>query len=236
MKSSDNNTPRHIGIILDGNRRFAKRLMLEPWKGHEYGAGKIEKLFDWCKELDIKELTLYCFSQENFNRPKEEFDFLMNLFIKTFKKYKNDKRIHENKIKINFIGRTDMLPKELQKEMKEMAEKTKNYSDYIVNFALAYSGRDEILDAVKKIAKQVKNNQLKENEIDEKTFGKNLYINSEPDLIIRTGGEKRTSNFLPWQSVYSEWLFLDKMWPEFEKQDLINAIKDFKNRERRFGR
>jgi len=236
MKASENKVPKHIGIILDGNRRFARRLMLKPWKGHEWGAKKLEKLFGWCKELGIKELTLYCFSLENFNRPKQEFDYLMDIFRKEFERCKNDKRIHENKIRINVIGRTWLLPKDVQEKIREIMEMTKNYNDYVVNFALGYSGRAEVIDAVKKIAEQVKKGEFNINKINEQTFKDYLYLPSEPDLIIRTGGEKRTSNFLIWQSSYSEWLFLDKMWPEFEREDLINAIKDFNKRERRFGK
>lgn len=229
-------TLKHIGIILDGNRRFAKRLMKEPWKGHEFGAGKVEKLFDWCKELDIREMTLYCFSMQNFHRPKKEFDYLMKLFKKFFERAKTNKKIHENKIKIKFIGRVHLFPKEVYKKMKELEEATKNYSGYKINFAMAYGGREEIIDAVKMLGKDIKNGKLKINKINERMFSKFLYMDSEPELIIRTGGENRTSNFLAWQGVYSEWIFLDKTWPEFEKQDLIDCTEDFSKRERRFGR
>lgn len=236
MKASENKIPKHIGIILDGNRRLAKRLMMKPWKGHEWGAQKVEKLLDWCKELDIKELTLYAFSIENFNRPKEEFDYLMNLFKKEFERLKNDKRIHENKVRINVIGRIWMFPKDVQKNIKEVMERTKNYNDYIVNFAMAYGGRQEVVDAAKKIAQLVKENKLDIDQINEETFSKNLYMEDEPDLVIRTGGEHRISNFLIWQSNYAEWIFIDKMWPEFEKEDLINSINEYVKRERKFGK
>lgn len=221
--------PRHIAIVLDGNRRFAKKLMMEPWRGHELGAEKTEKLFDWCNELGIKEMTLYCFSLENFNRPKKEFDFLMKIFKKEFSKLKKDKRIHENKIKLRFIGKTELFDEDIQKLVSDLEEMTKDYNDYTINFAFAYGGKQEILDAVKKL---VENKE----EINEENLRKNLWLESEPDLIIRTGGERRTSNFLPWQSTYSEWIFLDKTWPEFEKQDLINCIGEFNERERRFGK
>ncbi len=219
----------HIGIILDGNRRFAKKLSQEPWKGHEEGAKKVEKLFDWCKELNIKQITLYCFSLENFNRSKKEVNFLINLFKKEFKRMQGNRKINENKIKIKFIGERERLDKELQRIMKNLEEKTKNYDNYQINFALAYGGRQEILSAVKKIIKDKK-------EVNEENFQNSLWLNENPDLIIRTGGERRISNFLPWQSVYSEWIFLDKMWPEFTKEDLESAIKEFHNRERRFGK
>ncbi len=220
---------KHLGIILDGNRRFAKKLMLRPWKGHEYGAKKIEALFEWIKEFGIKQVTLYCFSLENFNRPKEEFDYLMNLFKEEFSNQLKGSRLDENKIRINVSGKVELFDKELQELISKLTEKTKNYSDYIVNFALGYGGRQEIIEAVNKMVK-------KGEEINEENLGKNLWIKDEPDLIIRTGGEKRTSNFLPWQSVYSEWIFLDKMWPEFTKEDLKKSIDEFKKRERRFGK
>ena len=236
MKPTENKVPKHIGIILDGNRRFAKRLMLKPWKGHEWGAKKIEKLFEWCKDLNIREMTLYAFSIQNFNRPKEEFDYLMELFRKEFDNYKDNTKIHKNKIRINVIGRIWMFPKDIQEKMHEIMDKTKKYNQHIVNFAMAYGGREEVIDAVKKIGEQVKQGKLNIEEINEETFSKNLYSSDEPDLIIRTGGEKRTSNFLIWQSHYSEWFFLEKFWPDFEKEDLINVIEDYKNRERRFGK
>ena len=219
----------HIGIIIDGNRRFAKHLMKQPWKGHEYGAKKVEKLIGWCVELNIKEITIYGLSLENFNRPKKEFNYLMNLFKKELKKVKKDKRIHENKIGIRFIGKTSLLNKKLQILMREIEEKTKNYKKYIINFAIAYGGRQEIIEAIKRLLKSKK-------PVTEKNFEKNLLLQTQPDLIIRTGGEKRTSNFLPWQSVYSEWIFLDKTWPEFTKKDLEKSIKELKKRERRHGR
>ncbi len=232
----ESKVPRHLGIILDGNRRFAKRLMLKPFKGHEWGYKKIQELFKWCREYGIKEITLYTFSIENFDRPKEEFDYLMNLFSRAFKETKENKETHENKIKINFIGRTHMFPKEVQESMRDLMEATKDYSDYIVNFAMAYGGRAEIIDATKKIAQQVKEGKLNIDEINEEVFKKNIYLESEPDLIIRTS-EKRLSGFLLWQGSYAEIQFLpDVLWPEFTKEHFIQCIEDFKNRERRFGK
>lgn len=229
--------PRHVGIILDGNRRFAKRLMLKPWMGHEWGAKKVEKLFEWCKDLGVKELTLYAFSIQNFNRPKEEFDYLMNVFKKEFDNLiKDTSRLHVNKIRFSFIGRIWMFPKEVQERMNKLMEMTKDYSDYKVNFAMAYGGREEVIDAVKKLADELKNGKVNVEEINEEVFAKNLYMDSSPELIIRTGGEKRTSNFLIWQSHYSEWIFLEKLWPEFEKEDFIACIEDYNNRQRRFGK
>lgn len=230
------NVPNHVGIVLDGNRRFAKRLMLKPWKGHEWGAQKVEKLFEWCKELKIKEITLYVFSLKNFNRPKQEFNYLMNLFSDFLSNQKIIEKIHKNKIRINFIGRLNLLPESLQKLMKDLADSTSKYKVYTMNFAMAYDGRAEVIDATKKIAEQIKKGKLNLDQINEEIFSKNVYLNSKPDLIIRTSGERRTSGFLLWQGDYAEWYFLDKFWPEFEKEDLIKAINDFKNRERRFGK
>lgn len=226
----------HIGVILDGNRRFAKRLMMEPWKGHEYGAGKVRKLLNWSRELGVKELTLYAFSIENFNRPKNEFDFLMNVAEKEFLDLLNGTELDDNRIRINFIGRIEKFPKKVYETMNRLVEKTKNYGDFTVNFAMAYGGKTEIADAGKKIAELAIAGKLKPEDIDEKKFAEFLYMKDEPDMIIRTSGQIRTSNFLPFQSAYSEWFFLEKMWPEFEREDLVKCIEQFKQRKRTFGK
>ncbi|MFH1211524.1 MAG: polyprenyl diphosphate synthase [Candidatus Woesearchaeota archaeon] len=236
MNPSDNKVPKHIGIILDGNRRFAKRLMVKPWKGHEWGAQKVEKLMEWAEELGIKELTLYAFSIENFNRPKEEFDMLMNLCSDSFQKIIGRiAELNKKGLRIRFIGRIEMFPEAVKSRMKQLMELTKNNDKYFINFAMAYGGRAEIIDAVRKIAKKVKDGSLAPEEIDENMFAENLYLNSEPDLIIRTSGEKRISGFLLWQNSYAEFCFIDKLWPEFEKEDLVAAIDDYSKRNRRFG-
>lgn len=209
--------------------------MVKPWKGHEWGAKKVEKLLAWASNIGVKELTLYSLSIENFNRPKLEFEYLMNLFKKEFKRISDDPRLFKDDIRVNFIGRTWMFDDELQKILTELSEKTKNNSKLIVNFAMAYGGRQEVIDATQRIAKQVKEGKLEINKINEAIFSENLDQASEPELIIRTGGEKRTSNFLNFQSAYSEWIFLDKYWPEFEKEDLILAINEFSNRKIRRG-
>ena len=225
--------PRHIAIVLDGNRRFAKRLMIKPWMGHEWGSKKVEQVYVWCQELGIKEITLYAMSIQNFNRPKEEFDYLMDLIKESFENLKKDPRA--NKIRINFIGRISMFPKDIQKIMKDLMEKTKNNTDHIINFAMAYGGREEVIDAITKMAKEVEKGTLDVAKINEKSFSSYLYTESEPELIIRTGGEKRTSNFLIWQSHYSEWIFVEKMWPEFTKEDFVECINEYTERQRRFG-
>jgi len=236
MEASSNSIPKHVGIILDGNRRFAKRLMLKPWKGHEFGAEKVKKLLEWSKDVGIKELTLYAFSYENFNRPKKEFEYLMDLFRKEFDKLIDNKDISKNEIKINFIGRLQLFPKDLKEKMYKIIDKTKNYNKYIVNIAMAYGGRAEIVDAVKRIGEKIKEGSLDVKNINEKLFSDNLYMSDDADLIIRTGGEKRTSGFLPWQGTYAELVFVDKSLPEFEKEDFLQCIKEFQGRKRRFGK
>ena len=226
--------PKKIAIILDGNRRFAKKLGLQPWKGHEYGMKKLEELFGWCLELGIKELTLYSFSTENFNRAKNEIDFLFGLFKKKFDEIRKGRDIFKNEVRVNVIGRSYMFPKDIQKAMAEVAEKTKNNRKLTVNFALAYGGRQEIVDSFKRIIKN--NPNINPDKINEMIITQNLYLQSEPDMVIRPGGEIRISNFLTWQSVYSEWIFIDKFWPEFTKKDLIECIEEFNRRERRYGK
>ena len=237
MKPTRKNVPKHIGLILDGNRRFSKRLMLKPWKGHEWGAKKVEAVLEWCKEYGVREITLYAFSIENFDsRPKAEFDYLMKLFEKELAKMMNDPRLEKDKVKVNFIGRINMFPKSLQEVMNKLMEKTKQNNKLIVNFAMAYGGRAEIIDATRKLSEQVKKGKLDVRDINEKTFSKNLYIQSEPDLIIRTS-ESRLSGFLLWQSDYAEIIFLpDKLWPEFEKKDFVECLNEYSRRQRRFGK
>ncbi len=234
--ADETNLLEHIGIILDGNRRFAKRLGLKPWKGHELGAKKLEKLLDWCKEFNIKELTLYILSMENFNRSKEEVNHLMNLFRETFTKYSQDERLTQNDIKIRFMGNISLLPEDLQLSIKKLEEKTKNNSKHFVNFAIAYGGRDEIVNAAKNISQDVEDKKIKPSEVTKELFEDYLYIKGSPDFIIRTGGDRRSSNFLCYQSAYSEWFYLEKTWPEIEKEDFEKCIQEFKERNRNFGK
>lgn len=229
--------PRHVGIIMDGNRRFAKKLMMKPWMGHEWGAKKVHNVLEWSKELGIKEITFYAFSIQNFQRPENEFSYLMDVFCKEFDNLMQDEqKLKKEGLKINFIGRLHMFPEKVHSRMLKLMEMTKENSKRTVNFAMAYGGREEVLDAVHKIAEAVQNKELDAGKINEEIFTKHLYLNSDPDLIIRTGGEKRTSNFLTWQSTYSELIFLDKHWPELEKEDFLAAVKDYSERERRFGK
>ena len=237
MKPSSSQVPRHIGLIMDGNRRFAKRLMLKPWKGHEWGAKKVEQVVEWSIKAGVKELTFYAFSIENFDRPKQEFDYLINIFENEIKSLlKKDSIAHKNKARINFIGRISMFPESLQRLTSQLQEETKNYNDIVLNFALAYGGRAEIIDAAKKISEQIKKGKLNVDDINEDVFRKNLYLESEPDLIIRTGGEKRISGFLLYQGSYSELFFVDDLWPEFSKENFNEALEEYAKRDRRFGR
>ena len=225
----------HIAIIVDGNRRFAKKRKLLPWKGHEAGAEKFKEFMEWSKELGIKKLTLYTFSLKNFKRPKLEVDQLFNVFRKYFKDLKKDKRIHEDKIKIRFIGRIDMFPTDIRDIMQDLMDSTKDYNNYGVNFCMAYDGRAEIIDSVKKISNKLREGILDVEDINEEEFSNCLYMKDEPDIMIRTSGEQRISGFLLWQMSYAELFFLDKMWPEIEREDLKQIIDEFNKRERRFG-
>lgn len=227
------NVPKHVAIIMDGNRRYAKRHGWLPWNGHESGAKVVEQLPNWCKEMGIEELTLYAFSIENFGRDKKEVDYLMQIFKQQF-----DKLLAKDDLeyRVNFIGRIQMFPADIQERMYKLMDKTADKEKYKVNFAMAYTGRAEIVDSFIKNAKRVKSGELVPDEIDEKTVAEGLYLQSNPDLVIRTSGEQRTSGFLPWQAVYAELYFCSKMWPDFGKHDLELAVQDYSDRKRRFGK
>ncbi|MBI4167738.1 MAG: di-trans,poly-cis-decaprenylcistransferase [Candidatus Aenigmarchaeota archaeon] len=230
----------HLGIIMDGNRRFAQKLMLQPWKGHEWGEKKVEEVLDWCKEFGIKTVTFYTLSLENIaGRPKTELDYLYKLMERVGNEVLKNKKhaVHKNRMRVRIIGRTSFVPPKLQKLLAKIESVTKNYENYEANFAIAYSSRVEIIDAVRKIAKLAKSGKIDAAKIDESVIKENLYNPdmTDPDLIIRTGGEKRLSNFLMFQSAYSELFFTDTPWPEFSKSDFVAAINDFNQRKRRFG-
>ncbi len=237
--AQESRIPKHLGLILDGNRRFAKKLAKNPWEGHEYGADTFRKFLEWCKELKIQELTIYTLSAQNLLRSKVEIDALMKIINNRFSYFLTDKgfvELEKDQVKIKFIGRKELLPENVQGIISKLEEKTKGFNRFILNFAMAYGGREEIVDAVKKIVNDVASGKLSKEEINTESFGDYLYLNSEPDLIIRPSGVVRTSNFLPWQSIYSEWIFIDKLWPDFTKEDLISCIEEFSSRERRFGK
>lgn len=224
-------TPNHIGIILDGNRRYAKNQGKNAWEGHEDGAKNVKEIIDEASKLDVKELSLFVFSTENFKRPKIEFEFLMKLFKKAFSDMEKNED-YVKKYKINFSGDKTLFSKDIQKIMLSIEGKTNKNNGLRINFCMGYGGRSELVNAVKNIIDK----NIKSKDILEKTISDNLYVKSDVDLIIRTSGEKRTSGFLPYQATYAELIFLDKMWPEFTRQDLNDCIEEFKSRKRRFGK
>jgi tritrans,polycis-undecaprenyl-diphosphate synthase [geranylgeranyl-diphosphate specific] len=232
--------PEHVAIILDGNRRWASNNAMIPWVGHRQGANKVDELLDWCIDLDVKFITLYAFSTENFNRSPKEVEAIMKLIEEKLRSILENERIHENKVKVKAIGRLDLLPDSIQKIIKRVEESTKMYSDRLLNVALAYGGRAEIVDATKKIARKALEGELNPEKINEKLFEKYLYTAHMPrqdaDLIIRTSGEERLSGFLSWQSAYSELCFVDVNWPDFRHIDLLRAVRTYQRRKRRFGK
>ncbi len=234
-----NGKPEHVAIILDGNRRWASEQEVNPWLGHRKGAETVEQLLDWCEKLNVKSVTLYAFSTENFRRPPEEIQQIMRIAEEEFRKLLTDERIHRNRIHVKVIGRVNLLPEPLQKLISEVEEATAQYDNQFLNFAFAYGGRAEIIDATKAIAEKVKNGELNVDDVDETTFEKFLYTahmpNQEPDLIVRTSGEERLSGFLLWQSAYSELCFLDVYWPDFRLIDLLRAFRTYEKRKRRHG-
>ncbi len=236
--------PEHIAIILDGNRRWAneqeaKPLLLQDKWGHAEGADTVELLLDWCHLINVKYVTLYTFSTENFTRHSDEVSTIMELANQRFRKLLKDERLHRDKIHVKVMGRVNLLPTSLQETIAELEKATANYDSYFWNFAFAYGGRAEIVDATKQIAMKVRDGELEVDDVTENTFEKYLYTShmdkQDPDMIIRTSGEERLSGFLLWQAAYSELLFLDVYWPEFRLIDLLRAIRTFQNRKRRFG-
>ncbi|MFQ6076680.1 MAG: polyprenyl diphosphate synthase [Candidatus Bathyarchaeia archaeon] len=235
----DGAKPEHIGIILDGNRRWASENAMPAWMGHHIGADKIEELLNWYLELDGKAVTLYVFSTENFGRSRKEVDEIMKLAREKLVKVLNDEQIHKNRVRIKAIGRLDLLPEDVRDLIERAEEATKDYDGRYLNVAIAYGGRAEIVDATRKIAEEVLAGKLAPSEIDEGVVEDHLYTahlpKPDPDLIVRTSGEERLSGFLLWQGAYSELVFLDVYWPDFRKIDLWRAIRTYQRRDRRYG-
>ena len=221
---------------MDGNGRWAKQKGLIRILGHESGTKAVRETVEACAEFGINHLTLYAFSTENWNRPKLEIQTLMKLLVKSLKK--EIKTLQENKIKLTAIGCLKDLPKKAYKELEFVIEKTKNNTQMTLNLALSYGSRDELVNVVKELSVKVKNNIISAESIDESIINKHLYTNNLPDvdLLIRTSGEQRISNFLLWQIAYAELYFTDIYWPDFKKENLVEAIVDYQNRERRFGK
>jgi len=236
------NIPKHIAVIPDGNRRYAKKYNLSVYEAYKIGSDKAVEFLNWCIEFGIKVATIFIISYDNFlKRPKEDVDPVLELLKEKLKMIREDKRIIENKVKIKVIGRTNLLPDDVQKEIKLVEDLTKNNSNYYFNLAVIYGSRQEIIDGIKKLFEDFKKGIIDINNLDESLFMKYLYFDDEipypePDLIIRTSGEHRISNYLLYQAAYSELYFIDKYWPEITKEDFINAIEWYKKRERRFGR
>jgi len=228
--------PSHLAIIMDGNGRWAKQKGLLRAIGHENGTKSVRLTVENCAKLGIKNLTLYAFSTENWNRPKLEVDTLMKLLISSLKK--ELKTLQENKIRLNAIGNLTNLPEKVQRELQEVIAKTAENKHMTLTLALSYGSREELIQAVKKISDKVKNNIISSDAIGENIINEHLYTHNLPDvdLVIRTSGEHRLSNFLLWQVAYAEFYFTDVLWPDFTEEELYKAIISFQNRERRFGK
>ena len=235
-KIDSSNLPEHLAIIMDGNGRWAKQKGLLRALGHEGGTKSVKVIIEACAKTGIEFLTLYAFSTENWNRPKLEVETLMKLLIKSLKK--ELKTLQDNNIKLNAIGNLEKLPKSAQKELLDVIEKTKDNSRMTLTLALSYGSRDEIANAIRIISDKVKNNIISLECIDDSIINEHLYTRNLPDvdLLIRTSGEHRISNFLLWQIAYAELYFTDILWPDFKEEDLYEAIISYQKRERRFGK
>ncbi len=228
--------PKHLAIIMDGNGRWAKQKGMLRAFGHENGTKSVREVVEASAELGIKNLTLYAFSTENWNRPKIEVKTLMKLLISSLKK--EIKTLQDNNIKLAAIGNLTLLPTKVHKELHEVMDATENNTRMTLTLALSYGSREELLNTVKEISNKVKNNIISPEAIDESIINKHLYTQNLPDvdLLIRTSGEQRISNFLLWQIAYAELYFTHTLWPDFTKQDLYKAIIEYQKRERRFGK
>ena len=231
--------PRHIAIIMDGNRRYAEEVLgAEPNEGHKLGRKKLDEVLHWCLDLDIHVLTVYAFSTENFNREPDEVDYLMELLEQSLYEFADDPEVHKHRVAINVIGDPNMLPDGVVKAMEYAKVRTAGYKDNCLNMAIAYSGRQDIVNAVRMIAKDAVDGKISVDDIDESTVSE--YISTtglpDPDLVLRTSGEIRISNFLLWQMAYSELYFADVYWPGFRHIDFLRAIRTYQQRTRRFGR
>ncbi|KPV47523.1 MULTISPECIES: polyprenyl diphosphate synthase [Acidiplasma] len=230
--------PNHLGIITDGNRRYARSIGLSENEGHVRGKDKLEEVLDWAMEVGIKVVTVYAFSTENFKRKNDEVNFLFKLINDSLNDLLRDDRIYKNEIRVNVIGELSSLPEYLRNTIINVENTTKKFSRFRFNLAIGYGGRQEIINAVKMIANDVCKGKINADDIDEKMFRNYLYDNTlpDPDLILRTSGEERISNFLLWQAAYSELYFADVNWPELKKVDFLRAILSYQSRKRRFGR
>jgi tritrans,polycis-undecaprenyl-diphosphate synthase [geranylgeranyl-diphosphate specific] len=232
--------PQHIGIILDGNRRWALGKSVSRAMGHSVGAKTGEMFLEWCLGLEIKTLTAWVFSTENFRRSDKEVEEIFQILESEIDRLSEGPRLDQEHVRVKAIGRIGLLPERIKKHIQEIEARTEGYYEHYLNIAIAYGGREEIVDAVKKIAKDLEAKRISTDDISEDVFRRYLYTshlpNPYPDLIIRTSGEERLSGFLPWQSAYSEFCFLDVYWPDFRRIDLLRAIRIYQGRKRRYGR
>lgn len=228
--------PEHIAIIMDGNGRWAKKRGMLRNLGHKSGAKTVKQVVEACAEINVKYLTLYAFSTENWNRPKIEVELLMKLLISSLKK--ELETLQKNNIKLTTIGNLELLPKSVYNELTDVIEKTKNNTRLTLSLALSYGSREELIKTIKEISLKVKNNLISPENIDKSVINNHLYTRDLPDvdLLIRTSGEQRISNFLLWQIAYAELYFTEVLWPDFTKENLFEAILNYQNRERRFGK
>ena len=235
MEFDKESMPRHIAIIMDGNRRWAKQRGKNASYGHKEGAKTLEKIVRYANKIGLEYITVYAFSTENWKRTEDEVKALMMLLQNYLDDY--SKRADTENIRVKILGDITALSDGMQKSIIKCMERTKNNTGVTFNIALNYGGRDEIIKAVRKIAEDVKKDKVAIEDIDEEMISNNLYTAGmpDPDLLIRTSGELRLSNFLPWQVVYSEFLFIDKNWPDFEESDLDNSIIEYQKRTRKFG-
>lgn len=233
--------PMHIGVIPDGNRRWARKMGLSIMEAYRIGSNKVEEFLEWSLDFGIRIVTVYVLSTENFlGRSKFELELLYSLLKEKLIKVRMDERIHRNRVRVRVIGRTWLLPEDIRREIELTERATKDYSDHYLNLAVVYGGRQELIDAVRKLIVDFNSGKLGMNDINEDTLFNYLYLNDEPhpepDLVIRTGGEYRLSNFLLYETAYSEIYVLNKYWPEITKEDLKQALDEYARRERRFGR
>ena len=229
--------PRHLAIIMDGNRRFAGDHGMLIEEGHERGKDKLEELLNWCLEAGIRTLTVFALSTENFRRSEPELRALMDLFRRSFEEVATDERVHKNRIRVRALGDVSVLPPEVQAAIRKAEDATKEYRDYSYNVAIAYGGREEIVEAIRSLARDVRAGRLDPESIDGEEVSRRLYTADlpDPDLVFRTSGEERISNFLLWQAAYAELYFADVMWPGLTKLDFLRAIYTFQTRQRRYG-
>ncbi|MDH5402741.1 MAG: polyprenyl diphosphate synthase [Candidatus Heimdallarchaeota archaeon] len=238
IPKNNSDLPKHIGIILDGNRRYSKSYKIPFQKGYQLGADKLEEVLEWLWDLNVKVVSVWVFSTENFSRDTDQISVIMKMAEEKTVRIRESKKVHNRGVQIRYSGDRTLLPNSLNQQINKTEEETEQYNNHILNICMAYGGRAELTDAIKKITKNVVEGNLTIDQIDEDLVTEHLYTNGlpDPDLIIRTSGSVRLSGFLMWQSIYSELYFADVLWPSFRKIDLYRAIRDYLGRKRNFGK